>query len=1472
MKYFFLLLFIFPVLVSSGQCWQSISAGGSHTLAIRDDGTLWGWGMNSYGQLADGTTDHRETPILIDGEYTWKMVSAGGFHSLAIREDGSLWGWGFNSSGQAGNGTFGNYVLQPVRIGSGDWIAIEAGQFHSLAIRSDGTLWAWGANFDGQLGIGQQVAYAPVRVGTQTNWRSAAAGGNHSLGIRTDGSLWAWGYNIDGQLGDGTLEDRRTPVQIGSSTDWLSAEAGYNHSLAIKSDGSLWSWGDNQFGQVDPEESVELRNTPGRYGSASWIETGAGRFKSFGIQQDGSVWFWGTDLLGWEHYMDMTPANLDKPAISLSLGDDHVFVEDNSGRFWGWGNGTFGKLGNDSWVDISTPVIQFGGPPEGDPLQIFCFPNPTIADLTVLGTNIKWFDSPAGGNQLPATTELIDGNLYFASQTRADCESITRLQVEVVINEKPAGPAGPSSVTFCRGETLDMVNVTGTDIRWYNEDGYLLNPETTTLVKGRSYFATQTVNYCESDQRMEVRATENLAPVPTTTRTIQSFCYGATLEDFDITGTNLLWYDQETGGNPLPPGTIIINEKLYFVASQENGLISCSRLKVRGKVTDLAAPTGKSRQPFCKKGYVYNLKAGGYGVIFYDVPEGGTKLSASQELQNGTYYAAQTLYGCESRERLKIDVVINKEDTPPPSGDTYQLVCPEGDLSDLVLAGQNISFYDPVGEHGIFHAWPFEHTYHAYQTVDACRSEEYLAVTVDINRQMGPIPVESRPLVARMVTTSTRFSLAIMDDGTLWSWGENRNGSLGYGTTESSRWPKQVGTDNNWEFVDAGISHVLALKSDGTLWAWGGNGTGQQGNSTTSATLSPAQVGTDKDWAMVAAGGAHSLAVKKDGSLWACGNNTYGQTGISPASPNQPILEWTQVDSENDWETVNIHSSGYKSYGLKTDGTLWVWGNEWFPGYDQTEKFKVGSEQPWTAFDVGLDHVLAIKMDGSLWGWGSNEYGQILEPFYTFSDPGRLSEENDWIDVAAGWSFSIAVKSDGTLWGGGKNDSDQLGIPNPVWQEWNNLSEDTDWDRIEAGQYHTFGIKSDGSLWAWGNNRHSQLGDGTAMEQGTPLALMTQDIYTCGIATLAEVGLNAGLMSWYDSYDGGNMLEPSTAIENGAVYYVSQTQNNYESCYRRRVRIFTGNTPSPVPGGIASQTFCHGSRVSDLTADGTHIRWYDSAAGGAPLSGNVSLENGKDYYASQRTDGNCESETRFKVQVTLQAPDSPIAESEQFVCIGSTLSDLNVTGNELQWYTTGDKRTRLAGSTGLIDGFTYFVTQQSDACESQPIGIKVNIKADIPAPEGDSVQVVYSNQFVTDLNASGEAIHWYSSESDAMTHINSLGPSHPLTDGSTFYATQTRGGCESLNALAVTVVVITSLEEDKEETTLFPNPVRDLLQIRSAEFIGEADVINESGQFIKTHAVNGYDATISFEELKSGVYVLRLRSGASSRSFKVIKK
>jgi len=233
---------------------KMISAGGYHSLILKNDGSLYSVGRNNYGQLGDGTTTQRTTPVKIMDSVS--SIATGGYHSLILKNDDSLYGVGSNGFGQLGDGTT-TQRTTPVKI-MDSVSSIATGGYHSLILKTDGSLYSVGRNSDGQLGDGTKThRTTPVKIMDSVS--SIIAGGYHSLILKNDDSLYGVGSNGFGQLGDGTTTQRTTPVKIMDSVG--SIAAGDVHSLILKTDGSLYSVGSNSDGELGDGTKTH-RTTP----------------------------------------------------------------------------------------------------------------------------------------------------------------------------------------------------------------------------------------------------------------------------------------------------------------------------------------------------------------------------------------------------------------------------------------------------------------------------------------------------------------------------------------------------------------------------------------------------------------------------------------------------------------------------------------------------------------------------------------------------------------------------------------------------------------------------------------------------------------------------------------------------------------------------------------------------------------------------------------------------------------------------------------------------------------------------------------------------------------------------------------------------------------------------------------------------------------------------------------------------------
>ena len=244
------------------------SAGYSHSMYIKEDGSLWGMGSNLSGELginlAGGVADSFDEGVDLNSSVQVissgvSQVSCGRYFTLFVKMDGSLWGMGEVHNGRLAQpwagGITDNYDENydhkiPVRILSTGVVQAAAGAQFALILKSDGSAWSFGDNWEGQLADGNSLTSreVPYRL-LDENVSQLSAGWPFGGALMNDGSLHMFGGNRKGQLGDGTTTDRNRTTEILSS-EVAQLATGGSHTIILKEDGSLWTFGSGEFGQL----------------------------------------------------------------------------------------------------------------------------------------------------------------------------------------------------------------------------------------------------------------------------------------------------------------------------------------------------------------------------------------------------------------------------------------------------------------------------------------------------------------------------------------------------------------------------------------------------------------------------------------------------------------------------------------------------------------------------------------------------------------------------------------------------------------------------------------------------------------------------------------------------------------------------------------------------------------------------------------------------------------------------------------------------------------------------------------------------------------------------------------------------------------------------------------------------------------------------------------------------------------------
>ena len=404
--------------VSVNSDWASVAPGGAHTCAIKNNGSLWCWGKNAYGQLGQSNLNDHSSPTRVGTETDWAHVATGGAHTCATKNDGTLHCWGKNEASQLTAAARGDRT-QPARVGRAlDWKSVTTGYTHSGAPKHDDSLWCWGNNELYEFGNTVTSTTRPVliddtrawtiistgdqyscgitsnqmlwcwgrgnqslgrgpnvdsngepigRVGTEQDWTKVSVGNVISCGTKVDGTLRCWGNNEHGGLGDGTQTNRDVPTPLLTPPSWDTATAvdglsiGRRHACAHKSNDSLWCWGRNGEFQLG-NGSQTSTSIPQRVGTSTetWAKVAAGASHTCATKSDGTLWCWGDNSVGQlgdattDWRFTATQVGTDQDWAMLSSYTSHTCAIKSDGRIWCWGKNEYGQLGDGTREDRSS--------------------------------------------------------------------------------------------------------------------------------------------------------------------------------------------------------------------------------------------------------------------------------------------------------------------------------------------------------------------------------------------------------------------------------------------------------------------------------------------------------------------------------------------------------------------------------------------------------------------------------------------------------------------------------------------------------------------------------------------------------------------------------------------------------------------------------------------------------------------------------------------------------------------------------------------------------------------------------------------------------------------------------------------------------------------------------------------------------------------------------------------------------------
>ncbi|MFZ6005784.1 MAG: hypothetical protein ACOYXM_17815 [Actinomycetota bacterium] len=362
-----------------------LMGGGTHSCAVAPSSTVYCWGLNSSGQIGDGTTTTRKTPVSVLGLSGVTALAAGEAHTCALLTTGAVKCWGSNSYGQLGDGTL-STRLTPTTVSALSGVtAIAASKYHTCALLSGGTVRCWGYNVHGEAGDGTVTnRRTPVSVVGLTGVAAITAGNWHTCARLATGTAKCWGSNLRGQLGDGTFKERRTPVSVVGLSGISALEALGSSTCAIKS-GTVRCWGLNHHGQLG-DGTITNRTKPVPVVGLSGVGgLAGGLYHACARMTAGTAKCWGSNSYGQlgdgtrtERRTPVSVSGLTNVA-NIAAGASHTLARLSTGGVRAWGANGSGQLGDGTLTTTRKTAVAVIVPTSSTSLgkTTITFPHPS---------------------------------------------------------------------------------------------------------------------------------------------------------------------------------------------------------------------------------------------------------------------------------------------------------------------------------------------------------------------------------------------------------------------------------------------------------------------------------------------------------------------------------------------------------------------------------------------------------------------------------------------------------------------------------------------------------------------------------------------------------------------------------------------------------------------------------------------------------------------------------------------------------------------------------------------------------------------------------------------------------------------------------------------------------------------------------------------------------------------------------------
>lgn len=1005
-----------------------IQASSSHAVALDNSGNVWSWGINATtaGQLGDGTTTARYVPARVGGialslpalTGITKIKSTNTSHALAIASDHTLWAWGLNTSGELGDGTAA-LRLVPVQVAgtvskaltvasvsqTTTTVTVTTTGNHNLQTGNRVTMTGWNMpTVNGTF----TVVYASLTTFTYTaaTATGTATGGtatvdmpsatmlvaatNGAPTITGNGSLitvttavlhgmavgqkfqvvmsgWSGGSgNWNGtyeatatttsaftyvDTGTGSATNGKAILNGGSGafSDVIDIATGTSHSVALKSDGTVWAWGLGTSGQIGNNASLTSYipvqvQVSGGAPLTDVTSIAAGTNFSIARKSDGTVWAWGLGTGGQlgdgtivtkNYAVQVKSGGVGMTDVSnnISAGGLHSLVVKDDGTVWAWGANTSFQTGDGvSTTTARNQAVQVSGITNAVQVNAgFDFSLATLSDGTVKAWGASTY-SQLGVQEINRTAPtpiygFEDASIIDASSGITNHVLLKSDGTVWTSGSNASGQLGLYLPTSSVSGNGTLVTVTTTSphglysgqsvvMAGWTPSGYnataniiVTGPNTFTYPNATSAAVTVvgTLQPTLLGNFEQVRGVNNVGYLTDVTKVRAGTSHMLALK---TDGTVYGWGLGTSGqlGDTYSASRPVPMLPVAGVVSKELTIASVSQTTTTVTVTTVGNHDLETGNRVTMTGWNMPTVNGTYVITYASL----TTFTYTTTTASGTATGGTAVV-----EQPSLPLLIN---SVTGNGTTTTVTTT---LAHGIAAGQKVivAMSGWTGGSGTWDGtFEITRTGTATFTYPSTGNGTATGGTAILNGGSGAF-------IAAGIRAGGTHSVALKSDGTVWAWGIGTNGQIGSNSVFSTSFPSQVLTTAGVPLTDVTLvstnaNHNLALKSDGTVWAWGINTNGQLGDGSATQRNGAVQVLNLTDVVDISAGVSHSLAVKSDGTVWAWGLNTSYQLGDGTIlQRNQPV----QVLGIGNVSKV-LAGGSIHSFAVKDDGTVWAWG------------------------------------------------------------------------------------------------------------------------------------------------------------------------------------------------------------------------------------------------------------------------------------------------------------------------------------------------------------------------------------------------------------------------------------------------------------------------------------------------------------------------------------------------------------------